>query len=161
MEDLTGKRYGKLVAIKYVCKVQDNRNAWLCKCDCGNEKVISEHNLKRGNTTSCGCYGNLCRTERAKHRLVNKRVYRVWSNMKSRCSNPKATQYKWYGGRGISFASEWSDFTCFYNWAMNNGYSDDLELDRKDNEKDYSPSNCRFVTHKENCNNRRSNRKRG
>jgi hypothetical protein len=101
----------------------------------------------------------LTASERQKHGLTHTRLYRVWANMKTRCRNPRSDKYKWYGARGIGFCFEWSDFRVFAAWAIKNGYSDDKELDRIDNDKDYYPENCRFISHKEQCRNRRSNHK--
>jgi hypothetical protein len=78
--------------------------------------------------------------------------------MKTRCLNPKASNYKWYGGRGITVCSEWLIFADFYSWALKNGYEESLELDRIDNDKGYCPENCRWITHKEQCNNRRASK---
>lgn len=94
-----------------------------------------------------------------KHGLRKHRLFSVWNGMKQRCFNSNWYAYKDYGGRGISVTDEWKDdFLCFYHWAMNNGYRQGLTLDRIDNSKGYSPDNCRWVTIKEQSNNRRSNR---
>lgn len=85
------------------------------------------------------------------------RIYKVWGGMKSRCYNPNANNYKYYGGRGISVSEDWKDnFLAFYKWSMENGYKEGLTLDREDNGLDYSPENCRWVTMKVQCNNRRN-----
>ena len=98
--------------------------------------------------------------KRHKHDLCNTRIYRIWNSMKSRCSDIKDEHhYKHYFGRGITVCDEWkNDFMNFYNWSMENGYSDDLELDRIDNDGNYEPSNCQWITHKENNNKRGNNR---
>lgn len=93
-----------------------------------------------------------------KHNMSKTRLYGIWALMKSRCGNPKITQYKYYGERGIKVCDEWSDFLAFYDWAINNGYSDTLTLDRRDVNGNYEPSNCEWVTMKEQCNNRTNNR---
>ena len=156
MNDIAGKKFGRLTALRIVGKTTDNRPAWLCRCECGNEKIVSEHNLKRNNTKSCGCYREEVRSSaHYKHGRCNTRLYRVWNNMRTRCDRPKNDNYEWYGGRGITYCTAWSDFSVFAEWALSHGYSDELELDRIDTNGAYEPSNCRFVTHKENCNNRR------
>lgn len=85
------------------------------------------------------------------------RLYRIWANMRTRCNNPNFTKYEDYGGRGIKVCQEWQRFELFYEWAMANGYADTLTLDRIDNDNGYSPTNCRWVTQTEQCNNKRNN----
>lgn len=85
------------------------------------------------------------------------RIYRIWTAMKRRCSNPNYHEYYLYGGRGITYCDEWEEFEPFYEWAMASGYSDKLTLDRIDNDGNYTPSNCRWITIKKQCMNRRSN----
>ena len=95
------------------------------------------------------------------HGLSGTRLYMIYNNMKSRCYKPYANEYKEYGQRGIKICSEWIEkngFVNFYNWAMVNGYSDDLTIDRIDNDKGYSPENCRWITRKAQLNNKRNNR---
>lgn len=88
-----------------------------------------------------------------KHGCYDSRLYNIWRHIKSRCNNPKDAKYHNYGGRGILVCSEWNDFVPFYEWAMSNGYTDELEIDRKDNNGNYCPDNCRWTTRKVQCNN--------
>lgn len=88
-----------------------------------------------------------------KHGQYNTRLYNIWKHMKSRCNNPKDAKYANYGGRGIKVCEEWVYFTGFYKWSMSNGYEDNLEIDRIDNDGDYEPGNCRWTTRKVQCNN--------
>ena len=90
------------------------------------------------------------------HLMTNTRMYSVWKTMRTRCNNPNHQDYKYYGGRGIKVCKEWDDFSKFYNWAMANGYSDDLTIDRIDVNKNYEPSNCRWVTMRNQCRNKRN-----
>lgn len=94
-----------------------------------------------------------------KHGLIGTRIYRIWANIKVRCFNKNKNEYKYYGGRGITVCKEWkNNFQAFYDWAMANGYRDDLTIDRINNDGNYEPSNCRWITKKEQCNNKRNNR---
>lgn len=156
MSDIAGMKFTRLTALKVVGKTKDNRPAWLCRCDCGNEVVVSEHSLKQNRTKSCGCYKrDMHLKSHYKHGRCGTRLYRIWNNMRNRCDRPSSDNYKWYGGRGISYKKEWSDFSSFAAWAIANGYDDSLELDRIDTNGNYTPDNCRFVTHRMNCQNRR------
>lgn len=92
-----------------------------------------------------------------KHGLSNHKLYYIWKNFKARCNNPNNPDYENYGGRGIKVCNSWLDFENFYNWAIRTGYSEDLEIDRKDNNRGYEPLNCRQVNHIEQCNNKRDN----
>lgn len=131
---------------------------WLCSY-CG---AVVEREVGAGKThQSCGCMRDrLAGSSNTKHGCAKKgrktRLYRIWSSMKTRCSNPKAINFHRYGGRGISFTDEWVNFTPFKLWAESNGYTEDLTLDRVDNSRGYSPENCRWVTNAENCQNQRT-----
>lgn len=134
---------------------------WQCRCDCGTVSEILPQNLKTGGSKSCGCLRKeLLSVSKTRHGHAKKdrdqRTYIIWSSMRSRCNNPKVKCYSRYGGRGISICEEWNAYEEFFKWASANGYSDNLELDRIDNDGNYSPDNCRWVTHKENSMNRRS-----
>jgi hypothetical protein len=87
--------------------------------------------------------------------MSKSRLFRIWDNMNRRCSDYKATGWKHYGGRGITVCPEWLDFIPFMNWAMANGYTENLEIDRIDNDGNYEPSNCRWITRTENNRNKR------
>lgn len=95
-----------------------------------------------------------------KHNKTNTRLYNIFRYMKARCNNPMRPDFKHYGGRGITICAEWlNSFEAFYNWAINNGYAENLTIDRIDVNGDYCPENCRWVTMQTQCLNRKSNRK--
>lgn len=151
-KDITGQKFGKLTAIRRISEIGEPVK-WECKCDCGNTCIVSKNNLGR-STKSCGCLKH-----KGTHKLSKTRLYSVWTDMKQRCYNPNEIAYKNYGERGIEVCNEWkNDFAAFYNWAINNGYKDGLEIDRIDNNQSYSPNNCRWITHQEQQLNKRSNR---
>jgi len=153
-KDLTGKRFGKLVAMEVVGR-RNGALAWLCKCDCGNEKIAASGKLIEGGCTHCGCmYVNPAQT----HGMTKNPLYKVWQGMKIRCLYPSAISYPNYGGRGIKVCEEWlNNFMCFYN-DMKDGYKKGLQLDRIDNDKDYSKENCCWSTRKVQTRNKRNNR---
>lgn len=166
LKDLTGQRFGRLVVTERAGIDKSKHAVWQCCCDCGEVRFVSSGNLLRGMTSSCGCIKSEKLTERnTVHGKRNNRLYTVWIDMKKRCYNPTTHNYHRYGGRGITICDEWlHDFQAFYDWAIANGYDENAPymkctIDRIDNDKGYSPDNCRWVDAKTQ-NNNKSNSKR-
>lgn len=154
-------KYGRLSVIGNIYKRFPKPNSKqrhsyvICRCDCGSvEKEYMVQSLKNGDTSSCGC---LWKESITTHNLTSHPIYKCWDAIKQRCGNKKHASYKNYGGRGIFICNEWkNNFQSFYNWAIKNGWSHGLEIDRENNNGNYEPSNCRFISSKANSRNRRT-----
>jgi hypothetical protein len=157
-----GDRYGRILVIGKVFLIpvgKRKRTHFVGQCDCGVVKVFRCNHARGGAVTSCGCVSK----ERTslhfkKHGETKSRLFRIWSGMKTRCTNSNSTTYARYGGRGISVCDEWMNgFEAFRDWANANGYADNLEIDRKENDGNYEPNNCRWATRVAQTNNKRDN----
>lgn len=168
VKDLMGQRFGRLVVIEKLPS-KEGKCWWKCKCDCGGFKDVPTAYLTSGSTQSCGCLAKETRRKYGKinckkaseshtsHRLSNTKEYFVWKNMIQRTSNPKNNNYHNYGGRGIKVCEEWKNLENFYKWCCESGYKEELEIDRIDVNGNYEPSNCRWITKKQQLNNKRDN----
>lgn len=163
IKDLSGQRFGRLLVLYDTSERKRGNVVWHCRCDCGNEVDIRGGNLISGNTTSCGCYSRECIVERSTVHGMSRRgkrhpVYRTWVHMLRRCEDPNNNRYKNYGGRGIKVCNEWHDAKIFIDWALSNGWEEGLQLDRINNDGNYEPGNCRWVTRKVQARNKTNNR---
>lgn len=160
VNSLIGKKFNRLTVIEKAGK-KYGITAYLCRCDCGNEVVLTGSSLTTGNTKSCGCYAKEIQ-ENSERRRKDK-MYHLYYGIKTRCYNPNSPEYKNYGERGIKMCDEWlNDFAVFKNWMLEHGYdysksNVEQQIDRIDNNGDYSPDNCHLVTCKQNCRNTRQN----
>ncbi len=143
--DLTGKRFGRLTVIRRDGEDKFLQAMWLCECDCGIKVRVRGRGLRTGNTKSCGCYRNEATiATHTTHGMRHSRIYNVWHTIKARCFNENNPSYHLYGGRGITVCDEWREFVPFYEWAMANGYEENLSIVRINNDGNYEPSNCRW-----------------
>lgn len=156
--ELTGTRFGKLVVVTGIRRV-NGTPAWRCRCDCGTESVVITGDLRSGNSRSCGCgqrkaAAKVCRQRSTTHGWTGARLYNIWHGMILRCYYKTQISYARYGGRGITVCDEWRhDFRTFRDWALANGYAANLTIDRRDNDGNYHPDNCRWITiQKQQCN---------
>lgn len=156
MINIIGEKYGRLTVVEYDHS-RGNKAYWKCVCDCGMTTVACGNNLRTGTTKSCGCLHReaAARTGRnnSKHNESHDRrtrLYTIWCGMRQRCNNPNRDAYPLYGGKGVKVCDEWNEYDGFKAWAMENGYADNLCIDRIDSKGNYEPSNCRWITASEN-----------
>lgn len=161
---MVNRHFGRLTVINNAGYTNDHHKKWLCKCTCGNTTIVDGRDLRKGATKSCGCLLK----EKAANRIVkmntihnnsHSRLYNIWVGMRDRCRRQKNWAYKYYGGRGISVCKEWDSYLEFKKWALQNGYEENLTIDRINVNDNYKPSNCRWITIQEQQRNKRNNKK--
>ena len=155
INDLTGKKFGKLF-VKKIHPTNGGDAYFDCICDCGNLKIARGSGLKSGKIKSCGCLNTKRVPQNKTHGMSGSRLFKIWAGMKQRCYNHNNAKYKIYGGRGIEVCPEWQEFEPFMKWSYDNGYNDNLTIDRINTDGNYEPDNCRWVDLKQQANNTRS-----
>jgi len=157
--DLTGQRFEMLTVLERAPNDNSGGTRWRCLCDCGGATIVTSGNLRHRKQKSCGCLRHKEAWNHTHGESKYSRLYRIWTDMKTRCYNVNCKAYSSYGGRKVLICDEWKNsYESFKDWALANGYSDDLSIDRKDNDLGYAPDNCQWATQTTQGNNRRSNR---
>ena len=157
--NLVGQKFNRLKVLAFH-SIKNNATQWLCKCDCGETIIVAGYRLKNGHTQSCGCLAkeNFKRIT-TKHGFSNHSAYHIYLNIIERCYNANNKMFKYYGGRGITVCTRWLGVDGMKNFLSDVGARPPgHDLDRKDNNKGYSPANCRWTTRANNMRNTRRNR---
>lgn len=159
-KDLIGNRYGRLIVVSKCTYKKNNKSVWKCLCNCGKTTFVVTDKLTTGRTKSCGCLQQECRNkigERTKtHGLSKTKTYKTWLGMRERCNNKNHHEYLNYGGRGIKVCKRWDSYINFLNDMGEK--EEGMSLDRINVNGNYEPTNCKWSTWIEQCNNKRNNR---
>lgn len=156
--DMSGQKYGYLTALSISHRNEREEIFWNCQCQCGSLVVIKGSLMRQGQTKSCGCYRKEVTSMNKKtHGMRSTRLYNVWNHMKRRCTEKNTKEYKNYGGRGITVCDEWENPQNFFEWAIANGYKDNLTIERINVNGNYRPDNCEFIPKSLQSKNRRYN----
>lgn len=146
--DITGQKYNKLTVLSFH-DIVNKKARWLCRCECGNEKILYAKDVKNGNTKSCGCLLHQKKYDEETRKKIT-RLQHIYYHIKQRCYDKNRVAYKYYGERGIKMCDEWLENTHnFINWAFENGYKDELTIERINVNGDYEPNNCKWITLRE------------
>lgn len=158
LKDLIGQKFNRWTVMERSGKTKLGEATWLCRCECGNFRIVPGSDLRKGKSKSCGCLQRERMQEiKTTHGKSQTRLYRIWTAIRQRCMNPNTVKAHNYMKRGIKICKEWDQFENFYTWAMEAGYSDRLSIDRIDVNGDYTPQNCRWASAETQANNKTIN----
>lgn len=154
--DLTGQKFNKWTVLERGANSKANKVMWLCRCDCGTERLVARYSLTGGGTKSCGCHSRSeTKARLTKHGMTKTRIHSLWRGIHTRCYNPNRKTWSDYGGRGITVCERWHDFEAFYE-DIGQFYSGGMTIERINNDLGYQPDNCKWVPKSEQSRNRRS-----
>lgn len=155
--DIQGEQFGNITVLENAGVDNGGNSLWKCKCTCGREIIRSYSNIVRSAGVGCKeCKNEYLRKTHYKHGDTDTRLHNIWLHMRHRCQSTTDADYKNYGERGIAVCDEWQEYQAFKEWALSNGYADDLTIERVNVDDGYNPSNCKWIPKGEQTNNRRN-----